>query len=260
MAAAPRLAANVLCARRHSVLTPVSERLIVELFDDVAPSACSAFRARLLPGSSDTFVGGRMLQVTPEESVRGVARGAPASASTAVSAAGTLGFQKQPVLRHTEAGTLSLSLDGAQWALGLAPAPGLDESFQVVGRVVSGEAGGDGGGSREALKTLGRLPRGLRDAPVAKVTLAASGPCSSSGAAAEGGAHAHADETPEQARERLQKAARSARDALKCAGREKCWWKWRHATLRHGAFCVGVFGMRVVGSNFVLFRLSTNVP
>ncbi|KDD73484.1 hypothetical protein H632_c2129p0, partial [Helicosporidium sp. ATCC 50920] len=115
-------------ARPHIYLD--FQRLIVELFDDVAPSACSAFRARLLPGSSDTFVGGRMLQVTPEESVRGVARGAPASASTAVSAAGTLGFQKQPVLRHTEAGTLSLSLDGAQWALGLAPAPGLDESFQ----------------------------------------------------------------------------------------------------------------------------------
>lgn len=49
-----------------------------------------------------------------------------------------LQFRMEPSLHHSEAGAISISSDGTELCLTLAPAAWMDDAYRVVGKVVSG--------------------------------------------------------------------------------------------------------------------------
>jgi len=175
---------------------PSSDRLVVELFNDIpsARASATAFAARCRPGADGGFAGAPLAGVAPGTALFGGGR-APARAVVAPRASASL--------THCEPGAVSLSTTGGSWAVALTPTPSLDSpAWGVCGRL-TGESlaaavalGGVGTG-RAAAAGGGGMPTGARPPAVPHTVRAAGvtdcrGAHEAAGAAGGGGGGAPA--------------------------------------------------------------------
>lgn len=108
-------------------------RIVVEIFEDVAPAAAALLRDRCAPGAAGCFAGAAVARLLP-----GLAAFVGGGAAPRGASAPGVQLRRAPELRHGERGAVSLRLDGGELCLLLAPAPHLDATHQVVGRVAAG--------------------------------------------------------------------------------------------------------------------------
>jgi cyclophilin family peptidyl-prolyl cis-trans isomerase len=191
---------------------PFGEPVVVELNEDRAPEAVSAFRARA------TGAEGRAGILEYEGAgVARVARGVRVDIGAAAASSGYAALEDAS-LRHDQAGVVSMSLAALRCTITLAACPELDGRQQVVGRVVAGLA---------TVQSLSELEADDAGKPARSVLVCCCGTFASAGGgertaalAAEVRAQAKAREfaekaeTPAETRARLQTESSAARGAV----------------------------------------------
>lgn len=100
-------------------------RIVIELFEDLAPVAASAFRTRCLEGHH-TLKGSCIHKLQPRFAAFGGK--APGAVDARIKHQG-------PRLQHSDAGLLSIAADGEHFALTLGRALQLDSAYHIIGRV-----------------------------------------------------------------------------------------------------------------------------
>lgn len=98
-------------------------RLIIELFDDLAPAAAARFKARCMPGATASVLNASFHRVVP---FYGAFAAKDASAADGISLQ-----QRGGRLQHSETGAVSISHSGDEIAIALARAVALDSTHQV---------------------------------------------------------------------------------------------------------------------------------
>ncbi|GAB4816059.1 hypothetical protein N2152v2_003105 [Parachlorella kessleri] len=176
-------------------------RIVIELFDDIAPVAVSHFRNRCSEGASDTFKGTAIYKVLREQAIFG---------GKSNRYRGGVHMRQYPQLRHCQRGAVSVSLTGDEYLIALTRCLHRDDTHQVVGRVSSGD---------DVLERLNMLSTDSDDAPYQRVTIARSGFTNAAGTFEdfdEAGA-GRKKESAEEAAQRLKQEASQARAALQDA-------------------------------------------
>lgn len=98
-------------------------RLVIELFDDMAPAATSRFKNRCMPGATGSLLNAQFHKLVPYYGIFGGKNPA---------AADGVKVQQHSRLQHAEVGAVSLSHDGDEIAIALARSPAMDASHQVT--------------------------------------------------------------------------------------------------------------------------------
>ncbi|PSC70113.1 peptidyl-prolyl cis-trans isomerase H isoform A [Micractinium conductrix] len=180
-------------------------RLVVELFDDVAPVAVTHFRNRCSEGASDSFKGTAIHRLVKDMAAVG---GRSRSYREGVH------MKKYTQLRHSEEGLVSISLQGDEFAITLGRALGMDDTHQVVGRLCGG---------LQLLGLLNSMKSDVNDAPQHRLRIARCGftdaagtleDFDEAGASAGGNKKETAEEGAAQVRLEAAKARESVRQAL----------------------------------------------
>lgn len=195
--------------QRHHVFMDIAVngqvrgRLVIELFDDIAPVAAMAFRNRCSEGASDTFKGTAIHKIVRDMGAFG---GQTARYREGVH------MKRYPELRHSEEGLASISLQGAEFGVTLGRALGLDTTHQVVGRLSAG---------RDLLPLLNAIKTDVNDAPQQhRVKVARCGFTDAAGTLedfdeAGAGAGGNKAETAEEAAARVKLEAAKARESVR---------------------------------------------
>ena len=123
-------------------------RIVIELYDDVIPSATSLFVSRCTSGAEDPLLNTRVHKILRGLAIQGGRRDARGGERIQI--------RRELSLRHVDKGLLSLGLDGKTYCLTLAKALTLDEEYQVIGKIIKGI---------EVLETLCELPTKADDSP-----------------------------------------------------------------------------------------------
>ena len=105
-------------------------RIVVELYDDVIPSATNLFVSRCTSGAEDPLLHTRVHRILRGLSIQGGRRGGKGGEHIQI--------RREDSLRHVDKGLLSLGLDGKTYCLTLAKALTLDEEYLVIGKIVKG--------------------------------------------------------------------------------------------------------------------------
>ncbi|KAL4419765.1 hypothetical protein ABPG75_006863 [Micractinium tetrahymenae] len=177
-------------------------RLVIELFDDIAPVAVMHFRARCSEGASDSFKGTAIHRLVKDMGAFG--------GHSSRYREGTY-MKKYTQLRHSEEGLASISLQGDELCITLGRALMLDETHQVVGRLCSG---------RELLPLLNGMRTDVNDAPQHRVRIARCGFTNADGTLEDfdesgAGSGGNKKETAEEAAARVKLEAAKARASVK---------------------------------------------
>uniref|UniRef100_A0A1D2A0T9 PPIase cyclophilin-type domain-containing protein n=1 Tax=Auxenochlorella protothecoides TaxID=3075 RepID=A0A1D2A0T9_AUXPR len=177
-------------------------RLVIELFEDIAPGPAALFRNRCAGASADSFQGSHIYKLVREQAAWGGHRPKRTKAGVHI--------RSHPSLRHSEKGAVSLARSGADFLWAFNRALHLDETHAVVGRV-----------TEASLLLLDRLNGSATqpdDSPTSRVAVARCGLTDAAGSvelAGPGPEGAPTDETPEAARTRLAREAEAARLGLR---------------------------------------------
>lgn len=123
-------------------------RIVIELYDDVIPSATNLFVSRCISGAEDPLLHTRVHRILRGLSVQGGRRDGRGGEHIQI--------RREDSLRHVDKGLLSLGLDGKTYCLTLAKALTLDEEYQVIGKIVKGI---------EGLEMMCELPAKADDSP-----------------------------------------------------------------------------------------------
>ncbi|RMZ54149.1 hypothetical protein APUTEX25_005305 [Auxenochlorella protothecoides] len=102
-------------------------RLVIELFEDIAPGPAALFRNRCAGASADSFQGSHIYKLVREQAAWGGHRPKRTKAGVHI--------RSHPSLRHSEKGAVSLARSGADFLWAFNRALHLDETHAVVGRV-----------------------------------------------------------------------------------------------------------------------------
>ncbi|EFN53809.1 hypothetical protein CHLNCDRAFT_136515 [Chlorella variabilis] len=167
-------------------------RMVIELFDDIAPVAVQHFKNRCSEGASDTFKGTAIHRVVKDMAAFG---GKSKSYREGVH------MKRYTEMRHSEEGLASISLQGDEFCITVGRALMLDETHQVVGRLCAG---------RELLPMLNAMQTDVNDAPVHHGSLE---DFDESGAGSGG----NKKETAEEAAARVKLEAAKARESVRQA-------------------------------------------
>lgn len=144
----------------------IGEPVVMELYEDLLPSSAREFRVRCSGAGT-----GRLGDVTYENAAvnfiwinsrieAGKSRAGSASTQK------TVPLEEHPGIHHSEEGIVSMSLQGSQFVITLAPAPHLDGNWQIVGRVLSG---------LDSVRTIAAMPADDDLEPEKRITIAMCG-------------------------------------------------------------------------------------
>lgn len=172
-------------------------RLVVELFEDVAPAAARHLLTRCTPGAGASVQGTLFHKLLPGYGLFG-------GKSSAAAFPGGQQVPSNSKLKTTIMGAVSVSRDGADFAISLGKVLKLDETHQVVGRVNKG---------LDVLELLADVPCGPDDSPLMRLKVAKCGPTNAEGTN-EGLDESIAKETPAEAAARLKQQSADTRNAV----------------------------------------------
>lgn len=179
-------------------------RMVIELFDDIAPVAVQHFKNRCSEGASDTFKGTAIHRVVKDMAAFG---GKSKSYREGVH------MKRYTEMRHSEEGLASISLQGDEFCITVGRALMLDETHQVVGRLCAG---------RELLPMLNAMQTDVNDAPVHRVRVSRCGFTNADGSLEDfdesgAGSGGNKKETAEEAAARVKLEAAKARESVRQA-------------------------------------------
>ncbi|KAI3425174.1 hypothetical protein D9Q98_008944 [Chlorella vulgaris] len=186
-------------------------RMVIELYDDIAPVAVQHFKNRCSEGASDTFKGTAIHRLVKDMGAFG---GKSSSYREGVH------MKRYSELRHSEEGLASISLQGDEFCITLGRALMMDETHQVVGRLCAG---------RELLPLLNSMQSDLNDIPLHRIRVARCGFTNAdgtledfdeAGAASGGNRKESAEEGAARAKLEAAKARESVRQALQAGLQE----------------------------------------
>lgn len=141
-------------------------KIIIELFDDIVPTAAKYFLSRCLSSSAahpeDCLVGKQVTKV-----LHGVCFVCTISKSQDVGGA-RLTSKSEPSLRHCESGVVSVRCDGNDVCIALAATlPQYDATHQVIGRVIPI--------CMSVVETIADVPTTADDVPAQAVIISRTG-------------------------------------------------------------------------------------
>ncbi|WIA22889.1 hypothetical protein OEZ86_009830 [Tetradesmus obliquus] len=172
-------------------------RLVVEMFEDVAPAAARHLINRVQQGASASLHNCKFHKLLPYYALYG---GKSASASFP----GGQGVPLNSRLQHMMRGAVSVSRDGSDFAICLGKCLTMDETHQVVGVVRQG---------LDLLDLLDDIPRSPDDTPLMAIKVVKCGNTNAPGSH-ESLDEALAKETPEAAAARLKQQSADTRSAV----------------------------------------------
>lgn len=172
-------------------------RLVIELFEDVAPAAARHLLNRCTPGAGASLQGALFHKLLAGFGLFG-------GKSSAALFPGGQQVPSNSKLKTTIVGAVSVSRDGSDFAISLNRALKLDDTHQVVGRVSKG---------LDVLELLGDVPCGPDDSPLMRLKIAKCGPTNAEGTH-ESLDESRAKETPEEAAARLKQQSADTRSAV----------------------------------------------
>ena len=140
-------------------------RIVIELFDDVNSSAAQHFQARCTAAARDSFAGTLVHKILSGVTLFG---GISPHFTESVS------VKRDASLRHVSPGAVSVSVDGSEFCISLVKALQLDDTHQVVGRVVKGI---------EVVEAVAEVATRADDRPCQRVAVARCGLTDAAGTA-----------------------------------------------------------------------------
>lgn len=182
----------------------IKGRLIIELFDDIAPVAVLHFRNRCSEGASDSFKGTAIHKLVKDMGAFG---GLSSKYREGVH------MKRYMQLRHSEAGLASVSLQGDEFCITTGRALMMDETHQVVGRVHAGQ---------ELLELFNNMKSDVNDAPQHRLRVARCGFTNADGTLEDydslgAGSGGNKTETEQEAAARVKLEAAKARESVRLA-------------------------------------------